>query len=200
MTKKKDDSGQAPVQTDEDRQAALDAAPGGAGTATGQAKAFLSGEEQERLDSLESRGSTAPIVGGDIKPDHEGGQPPIGAQAEHASFTTNGSLPAAMVPSPTGLVPVGVTGGTPEEQRARVEEHLKTARGRAATASHQKLSRRQVESMSAAELRAVASDRGYDLGDNAGNRITRKRFLEEQDKDEGLADSEESGSGEESGT
>lgn len=173
-------------QSEEAREKVLHQATGGLGTATGQAKANLLGHEDERLEGLASRGSEVPIAGGDqIKadyPEHEGAKP-IGNQAVPAAFTTNGSLPLNMVPSPSGPVPASTVAGDQAAAAQAVRRANKERDDLILRSGAKKLSREQIEGMNAADLRAVAHDRGYDLGDYAGSRVTRRRFIEAQGKD-----------------
>lgn len=191
---------QHPVQSDEAREATLAGVSTGGLTASGHAAAQLDEEnsDEKRISELESRGSTTPIAEGDsLVADYAGNdsQKPVGLMAEKASFVKNGSLPAGQLPTPTGLMPASALATSPEDANKRLEEHVKTLNGRSRTLEYQKLSRAQIDAMSGAELRAVAHDRGYDLGDQAGNRATRKRFIEAQNRDESLKDtSDESGS------
>lgn len=48
---------------------------------------------------------------------------------------------------------------------------------------HKKISRSTIESMIGADLRAVAHDRGYDIG-QGGTRTSRLRFIAAQNADE----------------
>lgn len=181
------DSLSVPPQSEEARKQVLANSSAGGASAVGQARAHLLGEEQERLDNLESRGSTQPIAGGDeIKadyPPHEGAKP-IGAQAQPAAFTTNGSLPVNMVASPSGLVPAAAVTGDPEHAAQLVRDANEARDDHILRSGAKKLSRNQIEGMSALELRAVAHQRGYDIGEYAGSRTTRRRFIEAQGKDE----------------
>lgn len=186
--KKQDEGPESPEpQSEEAREKILMQAAGGLGTATGQARANLLGEEQERIDNLESRGSTQPIAGGDqIQSDYPANDTenkPIGAQAQPSAFTSNGSLPVNMVPSPSGLVPASTVAGSLEDASKAVEKANKERDDLILRSGAKKLSRAQIEAMSAADLRAVAHDRGYDIGEYAGSRRTRARFLEAQQKD-----------------
>lgn len=184
-----------PQQSDEARQAILEKSSAAPISAVGSARDFALGQQEERIKNLDSRGSTVPIAGGDgLKADYAEFTPgaPVGAQAQPMNFTTNGGLGATLVGSPSGPQPVSAFTSDPAEAQKRLEETLKShddfflTRG-----GFKKLSRAQVEQMSPADLRAVASDRGYDIGDNAGSRLTRKRFLSEQAKDSDLKDAEE---------
>lgn len=175
-----------PVQTDELRDVNLSRAPTGSGTATGQAIAQKSGEEDERISSLENRGSPQEVAGGDsIKADFAGGETsePTGLQAEPAQFAVNGTLNPAMVASPTGLVPVGAVAASPEDAVRRVEENLRAQEDAARTRSAlEPIDERLIDRLSAPELRAIAHDRGYDVG-QSGGRVTRERFKQLQSED-----------------
>lgn len=88
------------------------------------------------------------------------------------------------VPSPTGPVPVSALTNDPakaQQIRQAREERLQRELG--ATAN-EPLSEEQINNLPAAELRAVAAHRGYNLG---GTRtISRSSFRSQQDKDENL--------------
>lgn len=179
-------------QSDEAREKVLAQSATGGGTATGQAREHFLGEETERIEGLKSRGSEVPIEGGDPQPDAvQPGQPPRGNQAQPSAFVSNGSLPVNMVPSGSGLVPVSSVTSDPETAKELVDTAARARDEHILRSGFRKLSRAKVESMTAGELRAVASDRGYDIGEYGGNRITRQRFLEAQKKDEGLDESSE---------
>lgn len=55
---------------------------------------------------------------------------------------------------------------------------------------YKRIPRAQIETMGAAELKAVATDRGYQLPDQGGARTTRRRFIEAQNADSRLAPEE----------
>lgn len=190
---------QDPVQSDEERRNVLAGATGGTGTATGQEKARLAAEDEGKAarPEGEDRGSKVPIAGGDeIVADASGNdvQKPIGAQAEPASFTSNGSLPLGNVATPGGLVPVSAVEASPEAATKRLEEAAATPQGKPRIAGEfDRVPRSVIENASAADLRAAASDRGWDLGSEAGARVTRARFLKMQNEklgEEGAADTE----------
>lgn len=185
------ESTEIPVQTDELRDVNLSRAPTGSGTATGQAIADRSGEEAERISSIENRGSPQEVAGGDsIKADFAGGETsePIGLQAEPAQFAVNGTLNPAMVASPTGLVPVGAVATSPEDAVRRVEENLRAQEDAARTKSSlEPIDERLIDRLSAPELRAIAFDRGYDVG-QSGGRVTRERFKHLQAEDKRFSD------------
>lgn len=186
MAKKKDEAPEAPVQSEEARNKILANSTAGRNTAIGQEReTMLREQEGEEAPERESDGSTIPIVGGEPQGDYAATTPkePTGAQAQPAIVSTNGTIPVNHVASPTGLVPVSAVEADPEAAAKRAQDHLTTADKQAIRAGYQKLSRNKVESMSPGELRAVASDRGYDIGDYAGSRATRKRFLDAQSKD-----------------
>lgn len=179
----------APLQDEETRTKVLQNSTAGAMTAVGRARDFHLGDQEDRTDKLPG-GSEIPIAGGDsIKSDfaqHEV-QEPTGAQAEPAIYTTNGTLPVNMVPSPSGLVPAGAVAGDPREALRRTQEALDAhADSVHRTGGYARLSRTQIETMGAGDLRSVASQRGYDLGEYAGSRATRRRFIAAQNDDDDL--------------
>lgn len=182
--KKAADAPTIPEQSDEARKATLTNAPKGLGTATGVEHERLFGDQEDRIKNLESRGSTVPIAGGDeIKADFAASESaaPVGAQAQPANWTSNGVLPPNMVASPSGPVPVSSVTSSIEEAQKRSEENLKSHEDFVLRSGGEKLSRDRIEGLQAADLRAIAHDRGYDLGEYAGNRVTRRRFIEAQD-------------------
>jgi hypothetical protein len=194
--KKEDDSGNldAPIQSDEARQRVLEKSSAGPLSAVGVAREDASGATKERLDSLESRGSTQPIAGGDsIGADYPPHDAPkaTGAQAQAANYSTNGTLPINHVASPSGLVPASAVTSDPEQARKLIEDQMKSAESVILRSGFEKLSRAKIESMSPADLRAVASDRGYDLGEYGGARVTRRRFVRAQAEDKEMTDLEE---------
>lgn len=176
-----------PTQSEEDRQAELDRSAAATTTATGQAKSYFSGEEQERIDSLDSRGSQVEIAG-TAKADFaavEGAQPE-GLQAEQAIFVVNGTVDPNTVASPTGPVPMSAVTSDFKRAQQLKETQLKTFSQNRSMRGIRPIEEDRVNTMTAAELRAVANDRGYDLGNQAGARATRMRFLRAQSKDENL--------------
>jgi hypothetical protein len=186
---KKEEAPAFPSQSEETRENVLNHAPQGDGTATGVALQDLRGEHDERLKDLPG-GSEQPIEGGDqIKPDYPPmkAAKPVGMQAEPAIYTSNGTLPVGHVPSPSGLVPAAAQGLTGKAAVDAVDNSLKSLADHAGRiSSNTPLSDSKIESISAAELRAIGHTRGYDLGEYAGARTTRRRFREAQKNDKGL--------------
>lgn len=125
-----------------------------------------------------------------IKPDAIAtkGNKPIGAQKEPAKFTVNGSVPEGMVASTSGYVPVSAVARTQDEADTKLEEQAQNLSDsfRSTTSSRQRISDEQIQKMSGAELRAVASDRGYDFSDAMGSRGTRAAFARAQEEDTSL--------------
>lgn len=180
-----------PLQDEDVRAAILSTAPQGSGTATGKA----AGEADEEIPSGKDRGSVVPIAGGSIKPDAVVAGKAIGNQLEPAAFTSNGSIPLGMVGSPGGSVPVGALGLSPEEAFRRSEESINAASSASAVHSgFARVSRRTIETASAANLRAAAQDRGWDIGLEAGSRVTRARFIALQNEKLGEEKSDDTGS------
>jgi hypothetical protein len=171
---------EVPEQPEKVRDAALASSHPGTRTATGQALENLSGAETERIEGLESRGSTQPIAGGDeLKadfPPHEGAQP-VGLQAQPAHFVTNGTVDPTMVASPTGLVPVSAVETTVQGAMNRLQAHA-DARDTAnsGTRKVEDLTEEEINRLDGGTLRAIASDQGWDIGEN-GTRTARRRFL-----------------------
>lgn len=177
-----------PEQSDEAREAALRRAPGGT-TATGLAAARLRAEENgEEEESSEDQ--VPEIAGGDsIKGDYapHTASKPTGAQAAKAAYTTTGTIPSGFGPSPSGPQPLAALAATPEEARKIAEDSYEAYEKQVVRADKPKeIDDLTLERMSGAELRAVAHDRGYDLGDVSGARSTRTRFRAAQEEDENL--------------
>jgi hypothetical protein len=177
-----------PEQSEEMRAEILASAPKGADTATGQAFAHDSGEEEERIEGLENRGSDNPIAGGEgIVADYSGQetQEPIGLMAQPAHFTVSGTINPTEVASPSGPVPLGSVTASLADAQKRIEEQHKSAEAsvRRRRSSLEPLTQAQIDSMSGAELRAVAVDRGYEMADGGGTRTTRRKFAEAQEAD-----------------
>lgn len=187
---KKDSGSDAPIQDEATRNKILQNSTAGGQTAVGRAReAHLSDDQANKIADLPG-GSELPIAGGDSLPkdfpDHKPGAP-VGAQAQPANYTTNGSLPLNMVASPSGLVPASAVSADPAIAAQRVQESMDSLKAHThRTGGYDRLSRAQIETMSAGDLRAVASQRGYDIGEYAGSRATRKRFIVEQNKDDDL--------------
>jgi hypothetical protein len=186
---------ETPLQSEETRNAILAKTAAGRNTASGQARDAYLAEDQgdERPDTPE--GSEIPIVGGEPQPDHpgEGAKPNIGAQNAPANLASNGSLPVNHVASPTGLIPVSAVTSDPHQGARLVQENLDETEKHLLRSGKPRLSRAKIESMSAHDLRAVAYDRGYDIGEYAGARTTRTRFLQAQHDDEGVTTDDQGG-------
>jgi hypothetical protein len=154
-------------------------------TATGMQIQHESGKQD--IPSGKEAGSQVPIVGGDPTPDAEGPQKPRGQQAKPALFSSNGSIAADMVASPSGLVPISATVATQEEAEKklteRVDEHKRHVQR---TNRQRRLDDATVGRLTHPELRAIGEARGYELP-QGGNRTTRAAFLRAQDADKGLA-------------
>lgn len=187
-SKKATDESSFATQSDEVRERILANSTAGGDTAIGNARAAADKEIPEGED----RGSKAEIVGGEPQADYPAFSPaaPVGSQSQPALITTNGTLPVGHVASPSGLVPVSAVTSDPTHATQLIQDHLDEQEKQILRSGYEKLSRAKIESMSAGELRAVASDRGYDIGDYAGSRSTRQRFIKAQNEDEGLKDSE----------
>lgn len=112
------------------------------------------------------------------------GHGPVGLQKEPATMTPTGSIPGRTVASPSGPVPISVVAGSEEKANEILKQQDPAARPKIA-GQYKRLTEEDVSKMSGGELRAVAHDRGYTLPEG-GNRTTRRRFLELQDKDESL--------------
>lgn len=96
-----------------------------------------------------------------------------GAQLEPALIAKDGgSIPHAMVSSPTGMVPASATGDG-AAALARYGAQLKKEH------EYDDLDEEKLLSMNKHEIRAVASDRGYKVGEGSVRALTR-RFLDAQ--------------------
>jgi hypothetical protein len=184
---------ETPLQSEEVRNAILARTAAGRNTTSGQAREDLLRADEDRPNTPE--GSEIPIVGGEPQPDHpsDGARENIGAQNAPANLATNGSLPVNQVGSPTGLIPVSAVTADPHQGARLVQENLDATKEHLLRSGNPKLSRAKIESMSAHDLRAVAYDRNYDIGEYAGARQTRARFLRAQRDDE-LVPTDEGGS------
>jgi hypothetical protein len=158
----------------------------GGNTATGQEAKVRSGEEGERLEGQESRGGPEPDE--KIQPDFLKPAKNIGLQNEPADFVVNGSVPPRHVASNSGLVPVGAFAASPEDAETRLAEHEQNVQDsmRARSSSRRPIDDVLIDKMSGAELRAVATDRGYDLSSTLGTRGTRAVFRRLQSEDKSL--------------
>lgn len=189
-------SGNPAVQSDEVRETMLQRSSAGALTAVGVEREHRLGDADERVPKGEDRGSKQEIEGGEPEPDfpQHPGPKARGLGLEAANFTTNGTVPGTFVGSPSGPIPVSAVATSVEDAQKRLQQVRKEEQDALLNSnSRQKLSRAKVESMSAADLRAVAHDRGYDIGEHAGSRATRRRFLAAQDQDDSLSTSDETG-------
>jgi hypothetical protein len=191
MTAKKKDEGsdplKVPLQSQEVREAILQKSSAGIGTAIGTIRAY--DVDEKEIPSGDDRGSTTPVAG-EFEGDSYEGAAPQGAQAEPAIITTNGTVPVNMIGTPSGPVPISAVEGDPAKGARLIQERLDNDEKELLKTGYAKLSRAKVASMSSAELRAVASDRGYDVG-QAGNRQTRIRFNRLQAEDKNFESDEE---------
>jgi hypothetical protein len=96
-----------------------------------------------------------------------------GAQLEPALIAKDGgSIPHGMVSSPTGLIPASAT-SDPVAALAKYEASVKRSLHDA------ELSEETLSAMNKHEIRAVAHDRGYRIGEGS-QRALKSRFLEAQ--------------------
>lgn len=167
------------VQDAATREQALKGAPSGAGSATGQAKEDAAGAEERRLKGSEDREGPedAPSQGdyGAIEYSE-----PVGLQAEPANFTRGGTIPAAMVSSPTGFVPVSSV----DDPEAALERTLGEG---GSTKDNRRLTEEELDQLDGPSVRAIGVQRGYKIGDLAGSRTIRAAFLAAQDEDKRFA-------------
>lgn len=165
------------TQSEETRGAILSQAPSNSASATGQAKREK--DEEERLTD-HPRGSTVEIEGAPEGGDFGAGTDakPQGMQTEPAAFTPSGTIPAAMVSSPGGFVPLSAI---PEGER---EGRLRSTLGKQPIGDqHEKLTEEELGQLDGPSIRAIAVQRGYKNIPEFGSRTIRSRFLQEQDND-----------------
>jgi len=104
-----------------------------------------------------------------------------------ATFLINGQLEHGSLPSNQGPVPASVTGSADAAAQGKAHaESVKTQQ----KSLYEAISEDAVNRMGRAEVTAHAQQRGYNLGE-AGTRVLRARFLEQQAKDEKAAKPEE---------
>lgn len=167
---------ESPSATDTQKQLQGEGVAATVGTsASGQAAA---GDAAQGQETAGEGGSGAEEVTDTIlKP-----QGPIGLQKEPALFTRNGSVELNMVPSPTGPIPASLI--TDEKARqAALDATVASVRQGPRRNSRLRLSREQLERMSPAEVRAVAHDRGYDIGEGGRRGLVNKFYTAQQDDD-----------------
>lgn len=175
------EAGEYPVQTDEQRKAALSGVPSGQGSASGKERARLYDDTDKDIPSGDDGGSKVPIAGGDSITAHE--QVPVGGQAQPAIMTSNGSVPIGMVGSPGGPVPVGLVTSDHKEAVKLLQDQIDSSHAGKGSVHEgfTRISRAQIEQASSASLRAAAHDRGWDIGEG-GARVTRARFITKQNE------------------
>jgi len=186
------------LQPEEVRERNLETAPRGTQTATG--KAIAAEDEADRIDSLEDRGGNEDLIGeAQEEGDYISGEAsePIGLQAEGAAYATNGSVPARMVASPTGLVPVSAVAGSPEAAEARLKQQrqaeVDAVKNR--SGSLQEIPEDKIAAMNGAEARAILHDRGYmntNDSNQLSNRAARRELIKAQSADERIKGSKKS--------
>lgn len=155
----------------------------GEGTATGQE--YL--QRQGKLDHhTEGSGGSDLEVEGNPQPDADGPQKPTGLQAEPAEWTTNGTIPPNSLPSPSGPVPAAALHSTKEAADKAVEDAYDAADQEfdERFAQRTEIDADTIGRMSGAEIRAVATDRGYkDVTGLTGRKGSRSAFLKAQSED-----------------
>lgn len=166
------------------RESQINKTSSGGATATGQARENDSGKEDERLKDTDKRPEPegAP-EGGDFAEVKYA--KPQGLQAEPANFSVTGTIPADVVSSPGGFVPLSsVSEG---DREARLESTL----GKQPIGDQlNELTREDLEGMDGPSVRAVGVQRGYRMPDMGGSRTMRASFLREQEKDERFLEGE----------
>ena len=176
----------APEQPEDVRKANLKGVAPATGTASGLAAAAAKGVDIR--PKPENDGSTNEIAGGAPEPDLKGaGSPsePKGAQAQPASFVSNGSVPANVGASNYGFVSSALLGATAEESHEIAKRQVETPQKQSSMSDEiPRIPRETIDRMNGAELRAAAFDRGYDLGTQRGNRGTRVAFIKAQNEDQ----------------
>jgi len=172
-----------PLQSEEARREVLERTGTGA-SASGQAREDMlrddNGDDPLNTEG-DDRGSTVPIA----EPPEEG--KPL-EKGRDAIMLTNGVLRAGRVATPGGPMPASAfpdgAARLARQQEAINEPYPRSGDGTALTDE-------QMARMSAAELRAVAIDRGYPILPG-GKRATLAAFQKHQGDDKGLKKSEKS--------
>lgn len=163
-------------------------AAGGSGTASGQEAARRAGKEKppKGADAGSKVKTGVPVPPADYLGK---GNKPMGNQKKTAAFVSNGALVSGMVASPSGPVPASAATHSVEDHATAIKKHEDDFKAQHEDLRKQKkLSQDQINSMRPAELRAVASDRGYKISDAAGTRGTRAAFHSEQENDKFAVD------------
>lgn len=157
------------------REEMLARSTSGSGSATGQAKEQASGKEDERLGGSEDREGPedAPAKGDFGAVEYA---QPVGLQAEPANFTSGGTIPAGMVSSPGGFVPLSAV-GDPEAALER------TLGQQGSTKDNRRLTEDDLDQLDGPSIRAIGAQRGYKIADLAGRRTVKAAFLTAQDED-----------------
>lgn len=163
------------TQNDAVRAEMLSRSTASSGSATGQAKDQASGKEDERLEGQDKRpGPKDGPTNGDFAL-VEYAQP-IGLQAEPANFTSGGTIPASMVSSPSGFVPISSI-ADPEEAQER------TLGAQGSTRDDRALTEEELGQLDGPSIRAIGAQRGYKINDLAGKRTVTAAFLAAQGED-----------------
>jgi hypothetical protein len=164
------------------RSAEIAKSASGTATATGQAREHDSGKEDERLKGADKHPQPegAPEGGDFAKVNYA---QPQGLQAEPANFSVTGTIPAEVVSSPGGFVPLSsVSEG---DRYARLESTY----GKQPIGDQlERLTEEDLEGMDGPSVRAVGHQRGYKMPEQAGSRTMRATFLREQENDERFAE------------
>lgn len=168
----------------------LETAPAGTNSATGKAL-----HEDDEID-VENRGGDESLIG-EVQEagDYIGeGTEPIGLQASKAHFATNGSVPARMVASPSGPIPVSAVASSPGAAEDKLKQQQKRELEAAeARATYSEIPEDKIRGMSGAEARAIMHDRGYMSANdslNLSNRAARRALIQKQGEDENLESAE----------
>lgn len=162
------------------REEMLRRSSSGDGSATGQAKDQASGKEDERLKGSEDREGPedAPEKGDFGAVEYA---QPVGLQAEPANFTSGGTIPAGMVSSPAGFVPISAV----DDPEAALE---RTLGKQGSTKDTRRLIEDDLEQLDGPSIRAIGTQRGYHMPDLAGRGTIKTRFLALQDADPAFAE------------
>lgn len=171
---------------DEDLTTVPAQAPAGLESATGVALRQQAGEEE--IPKGAARGAEVDSETKKLKPDAAGGNKPTGLQKEPAHWVLNGSVDPRTVGSPSGPVAVAAVATSPEqadELIAARNESLAASRKKGAF-TYEEITEEQLTKMSAAEIRSIGSNRGYEVSDVAGRRVAMRQFLDAQNDDETL--------------
>lgn len=173
----------APNQPAKDREDIISRSQAGTASATGYERQRTDPDTDTDIPRGEDRGSKVAIEGEPESdyPDMDYAKPQ-GAQAKPANMAVNGTVPVNMVPTPSGPVPIGATRSQAIPAKELVQSGIRRGAYSGKLEQGTKLSEDDVRKLDGPTLRAIAADRGYNVGMGGTNAI-RQQFLEAQEKD-----------------